>query len=977
MQKLLTVLTAVLVSASSAAFANQSFYLDDSASFVLAKSAKLGLGEDDIFSAPTIGGAHKVEADKHAATKCAKDADCAADQYCTMGMCKDLCARNTTKKKVKCSGETPVCTADNHDSYCACNDESCGPALSCKKVGSRYSCEPCGAGEKCGCPDGKMSNGAGKCVTCISNNDCADNEVCTNPKTEAAACTVLTCPTGQYVANHQCNSCAEAITGCQACTSKTNCTSCEKKYQNPANNGGQCVMKTCGDGQYLNEEDGECYPCSNGCTKCTSATNCQSCQPAYTLISGAYCELNTCADGQYLNMADGQCYSCPAACTMCSTVMTSEEVSACTACVDDYKLNGTQCVLKSCSEMGYATSCGGNQNAVPANKSGSDGACYSCAQKSCSELGYSTSCAAGYSSSPAGASGSDGACVTCSPISGYCTSNSQCADNQKCVSNSCTDVVCPACQTAGNHTCVAVSGCCTSNSQCGANQKCVNNGCVAKSCAEINSGYKTSCSAGYTANSTGVSGSDGACVTCSAISGYCTSDSQCGANQKCVNNSCVLKSCSEINSGYRTSCGAGYDPVSTGVSGSDGACVTCSPISGYCTSNSQCADNQKCVNNRCVLKSCAEMGHQTNCNASEGYTAVSANVSGSDGACYDCNITACPSGYSTSTTSCSGGYTLDTNGKSGGRACGKCVKTGCTSDSDCGNSQYCSNYACTPVSCGTCQTASNHTCVAISGCCTSDSQCANNQQCSGNQCVTVPCDTSNGYTISNHNCVATACPSGYSTSTTSCSGGYTLSTNGKSGGRACGKCEKTGCTSDSDCASDKKCSGNSCVAVPCDTSNGYTISNHNCVATACPSGYSTSTTSCKNGTLETSGKSGGRTCGKCVANSGTCESKGSQYHTYGPQMVCTPPIEVYVDGLRCYKCGSGGSSSSSSCSKCSPSSDGTYTSGTIRFFGSTAAKNAWTSSGGCCSHVSSTTVASGNKCVISNGILVGGSCTRN
>ncbi len=887
-------------------------YLDDSASFVLAKSAKLGLGEDDIFSAPTIGGAHKVEADKHAATKCAKDADCAADQYCTMGMCKDLCARNTTKKKVKCSGETPVCTADNHDSYCACNDESCGAAFSCKKVGSRYSCEPCGAGEKCGCPDGKVSNGAGKCVSCNFDNDCADNEICSNPKTEAAACTALTCPTGQYTANHQCNSCAEAITGCQACTSKTNCTSCEKKYQNPANNGGQCVMKTCGDGQYLNEEDGECYPCSNGCTKCTSATNCQSCQPAYTLISGAYCELNTCADGQYLNMADGQCYSCPAACTMCSTVMTSEEVSACTACVDDYKLSGTQCVLKSCSEMGYATSCGGNQNAVPANKSGSDGACYSCAQKSCSELGYSTSCAAGYSSSPAGASGSDGACVTCSPISGYCTSNSQCADNQKCVSNSCTDVVCPACQTAGNHTCVAVSGCCTSDSQCGANQKCVNNGCVAKSCAEINSGYKTSCSAGYTANSTGVSGSDGACVTCSAISGYCTSDSQCGANQKCVNNSCVLKSCSEINSGYRTSCGAGYDPVSTGVSGSDGACVTCSPISGYCTSNSQCADNQKCVNNRCVLKSCAEMGHQTNCNASEGYTAVSANVSGSDGACYDCNITACPSGYSTSTTSCSGGYTLYTNGKSGGRACGKCEKTGCTSDSD----------------------------------------CASDKKCSGNSCVAVPCDTSNGYTISNHNCVATACPSGYSTFTTSCKNG-TLETSGKSGGRACGKCEQAGCEAMgyySSCPAGKVLAGSNigdcyarCDEVKCPSGyqktqpscsgDGYellteTVSGvacYKCGAKSCPAGYATfnggdriTQSYCQgsNKYYESNGYSGDYACGKCYGQ----RPSSSSTRVCSSHADCPSGYECTGGGTECRKCrigsnlgGSGWSSGIGSC----------------------------------------------------------------
>ena len=599
MQKLLTILTAAaLISNATVAESTPSpQLLDDSASFVIAKSVKLGLGEDEARFAPATGGQRKVEADKHAVTKCAKDADCADDQYCTMGMCKDLCARNTTKKKVKCSGETPVCTVDNHDSYCACNDESCGAALSCKKVGSRYSCEPCGAGEKCGCPDGKMSNGSGKCVTCNFDTDCADNEICTNPKTEAAACTVLTCPTGQYVANHKCNSCAEAITGCQACTSKTNCTTCHVKYQNPANNGGQCIMKTCPAAQYLNEEDGNCYPCSNGCTKCTGSSNCQSCQAAYNLVSGAYCELKTCPQGTYLSMSDGQCYACPSTCSACSTVMNTGETSACTACVNDYKLSGTQCVLKSCSEMGYTTSCGGDYNAIPANKSGSDGTCYSCQQKSCGEMGYSTSCGGDYNANATGKSGRDGTCYSCQQ----------------------------------------------------------------KSCSAINSSYRTSCASGYTTNSTGVSGSDGACVTCSTIPGYCTSDSQCASNQRCSNNRCVAVSCSTCY--YASN-------------------HTCARNTSCCLNNNDCSSSQKCVNNRCVKKSCGEMGYKSSCNTADGYTAVSANVTGSDGTCYNCNVASCPSGYSTSTTSCSGAYSFSTNGKSGGKACGKCVA--CQKGSQCG-----------------------------------------------------------------------------------------------------------------------------------------------------------------------------------------------------------------------------------------------------------------------------------------------------
>ena len=636
--------------------------LDDSASFVIAKSVKLGLGEDEARFAPATGEQRKVEADKHAVTKCAKDEDCASDQYCTMGMCKDLCARNTTKKKVKCSGETPVCTADNHDSYCACNDESCGAALSCKKVGSRYSCEPCGAGEKCGCPDGKMSNGAGKCVTCNFDTDCADNEVCSNPKTEAAACTVLTCPTGQYVANHKCNSCAEAITGCQACTSKTNCTTCHVKYQNPANNGGQCVMKTCPAAQYLNEEDGNCYPCSNGCTKCTGPSNCQSCQAAYNLVSGAYCELKTCPQGTYLSMSDGQCYACPSTCSACSTVMNTGETSACTACVNDYKLSGTQCVLKSCSEMGYTTSCGGDYNAIPANKSGSDGTCYSCQQKSCGEMGYSTSCGGDYNANATGKSGRDGTCYSCSKKScsqmGYRTS---CSGNENATyvksgsDGSCYSCSTKSCSQMGYSTSCGANYNATYKTS-GSDGSCYS--CSLKSCSAINSSYRTSCGSGYTANSTGVSGSDGACVTCSAISGYCTSDNQCASNQRCSNNRCVAVSCSTCYEAKNHSC---------------------SKISRCCTSNRECASYEKCVNNSCTVKTCAEQGYSTSCPS--GYTKNSAS-SGADGACYTCTASACPSGYSTSTTSCSGAYSFSTNGKSGSKDCGKCVA--CQKGSQCG-----------------------------------------------------------------------------------------------------------------------------------------------------------------------------------------------------------------------------------------------------------------------------------------------------
>ena len=126
------------------------------------------------------------------------------------------------------------------------------------------------------------------------------------------------------------------------------------------------------------------------------------------------------------------------------------------------------------------------------------------------------------------------------------------------------------------------------------------------------------------------------------------------------------------------------------------------------------------------------------------------------------------------------------------------------------------------------------------------------------------------------------------------------------------------------------------------------------ICNMCPPGYATSTINCGPGTyLDTQGSFNGAPCGKCLSSS-TCEALG--YHTYGPQMVCTPPIEVTVNGLRCYKCGS---SSGTSCEKKYPSPDGTYRDGAdFCYFIDSAAKNAWETSK-CASHLSCSKVKNG------------------
>ena len=816
--KKLMILAAAFVLNAATAWAESTPVFNETGAFVIARSVKLG--ETNISVAPkTAGTAQKTcppgDPSCSGVAKCDSDSDCKEDEYCTsVKVCKPLCERGKTLDKEKCSGETPVCATDNHKSYCACSAESCPKAYKCGKTGNRYACETCAAGEECGCPAGTKSNGSGSCVTCNFDTDCADDQVCENKSTTSSQCKTLICDADKYPENHECKSCSGAISNCVTCNNARTCSGCQIGYDLVD---GKCQLHDCGEGKYLDMSDGKCYSCSNGCKSCTGPDACTECEKAYNLESG-YCIMKTCEAGMYLNTETGECLSCPATCTTCSTVMTSSETPQCTSCAEGYKLDAATatCVELNCSDAEYVKgneclpcsgtisnclTCSGentctvcengftlqngqcvgvscpagtylNMSKNPATCdscsspcatcSGSATSCTgcvdgyklsgsSCVKKSCSEMGYSTSCPSGYDSTRA-TTGSDGQCYSCSKPGDYCASDSECNDSTK---------------------------------------KCVNNKCVKKSCSEINSSYRTSCAASESKTSAGVSGSDGTCYTCSPISGWCSSNSDCGTYEKCVSNKCVKKSCSEISSSYRTGCSAGESKTSTGVSGSDGTCYTCSPISGWCSSNSDCGRYEKCVNNKCVKKSCSEMGYSTSCGT--GYTATNAGVSGSDGTCYTCPATPCPSGYSTSVTSCGSGYTLKTSGYSAGKACGYCEIAKCpdgysTNVTSCSGGKLEINGYSGSNACGYCK---RQTCAEMGG----STSCGR-----GYEPRTIGSSGWTGaYTWAGadgtcYDCVKRECPAGYSTSVTysSCSSNnQTYGSNGYSGSEACGRCESS------------------------------------------------------------------------------------------------------------------------------------------------------------------------------------------
>ena len=746
--KKLMILAAAFVLNAATAWAWSTPVFNETGAFVIARSVKLG--ETNISVAPkTAGTAQKTcppgDPSCSGVAKCDSDSDCKEDEYCTsVKVCKPLCERGKTLDKEKCSGETPVCATDNHKSYCACSAESCPKAYKCGKTGNRYACETCAAGEECGCPAGTKSNGSGSCVTCNFDTDCADDQVCENKSTTSSQCKTLICDADKYPENHECKSCSGAISNCVTCNNARTCSGCQTGYDLVD---GKCQLHDCGAGKYLDMSDGKCYSCSNGCKSCTGPDACTECENAYNLESG-YCIMKTCEAGMYLNSETGECLSCPATCTTCATVMSSSETPQCTSCAEGYKLDEATatCVELNCSDAEYVK---GNE-CLPC--SGTISNCLTCS--------------------------GENTCTVCE--NGFTLQNGQCV-GVDCgagtyLNMSKNPATCDSCSSP----CATCTGSATSCTSCVDGYKLSGSSCVKKSCSEM--GYSTSCPSGYDSTRE-TTGSDGQCYSCSKPGDYCSSNSDCGTYEKCVNNKCVKKSCSEM--GYSTSCPSGYNPKSE-TTGSDGVCYSCSPISGWCSSNSDCGRYEKCVNNKCVKKSCSEMGYSTSCG--RGYTATNAGVSGSDGTCYSCPATPCPSGYSTSTTSCGSGYTLKTSGYSEGKLCGYCEAAKCPD----GYSVYvakCSSNekletngsvggkACNKCVLKTCAEQGYQTSIS----------CPFGYVRMGSNIASLFWNTQ-GADGTCYQCVKRECPKGSSTTTTSCSGLKELKTVGHSGSEACNAC---------------------------------------------------------------------------------------------------------------------------------------------------------------------------------------------
>ena len=270
--------------------------------------------------------------------------------------------------------------------------------------------------------------------------------------------------------------------------------------------------------------------------------------------------------------------------------------------------------------------------------------------------------------------------------------------------------------------------------------------------------------------------------------------------------------------------------------------------------NSSCGPGKTCTGGTCYN---CQKGEKCNCSGTQ--------VSDGNGGCYTPNDTCNPNPCSGETPSCSAldetQYSCSCTSTScpAGKKCEDMTCQACSAGEDCGckasgkeadgnggcrcpgmkiesgNSCVCpSCYAadgtwggckktCECVTCADAKKCVDGECVNCPlgedcGCFDDDAYSNGSGVCEPNDpCANVTCDSS--WHCDEGECVADACPSGYTAGKT-CGEGYNTETNGKSGGEDCVKCVEIPpeCTTQEDCAVGEECLSNKCK--PCGNNQG-------------------------------------------------------------------------------------------------------------------------------------------------------------
>ncbi|ESU40393.1 Variant-specific surface protein, partial [Giardia duodenalis] len=323
---------------------------------------------------------------------------------CQAGYVRD----QTNNECKKCGTGCSTCSASNQQGCTAClegkylDGNTCIDASSC--TGAKY---PDPKTNKCiQCNAAAEQGGIPECTACMYS-DSLQKPVCSNcgnggkllridldgttSCVDDAGCTVGNTHIVDSTGTKKCLRCGDdangGLAGCNTCSSKTTCTTCQ-------------------DGYVKNSNGNTCDACGNNCATCTKANDmstCSKCLPGYFLKTGSPNECVLCSD-----VDKGGIEGC-AACTL-STSLT------CNSCKPNYKASNTKpnpvTCTKACEDP---TACGGTAGACDAivvdgdgnmkhycsycgesTKFPIDGICNNVKGSNTCDRGVCTSCTTGY-----------------------------------------------------------------------------------------------------------------------------------------------------------------------------------------------------------------------------------------------------------------------------------------------------------------------------------------------------------------------------------------------------------------------------------------------------------------------------------------------------------------------------------------------------------------------------------------------------
>lgn len=387
--------------------------------------------------------------------------------------------------------------------------------------------------------------------------------------------------------------------------------------------------------------------------KCAFATECvvdEDCAFDEECVDGgtidSKCRILTCPDDR---PPESHACRCPAGMISNDKDCFKPKCMADTDCPDGFVCIGGGSMAAECA----ALNCSSEEKAVG----------HVCIPKLCAEFDerYTPVCPEGTKAVFAQEEGADGACYICQQEEKSCESDEDCPDAESCEEERCAPVLCPHCFTAEKHECARRKDCCLTDADCPAGEKCAQNKCVKKICPEINLSYVAACGAGNVSLPVFDKGGEHCRIcaprTCSGLnSSYKTS---CGPNENRVSARkygadgecflCVQKKCAQINPSFRSKCGKHDIAHDTGEKGLDGNCFTCTRqmcmmidmrYRAVC-GKYDIAEKTGVIGAEgpcyiCKLKTCAQIdpSYKTRCPA--GKTAVAAGIAAEDGFCFIC-----------------------------------------------------------------------------------------------------------------------------------------------------------------------------------------------------------------------------------------------------------------------------------------------------------------------------------------------------